>query len=142
MGFWDRVKEELKKMVDEGWGAVKEGAKIAAEKGEEMAKVGKLRYQEYQLHRKAERRFADLGGMVYELAKPPYENPLSNPEVMKIVEEIKAVEDEIASLEEERKKIKQKESSETAKEEPESEKKQGEEKEEPKEEAAGEEEKK
>ncbi len=99
MAFWERVKEELTKAAQEGWGAVKEGAKIAAEKSEEMAKVGKLRYRTHTLNKQAEKLFADLGGHVYEMAKPPYENPLSNAEVMKLVEEIKKVEEEKAHVE-------------------------------------------
>jgi hypothetical protein len=98
MAFWERVKEELRKAAQEGWGAVKGGAKIAAEKSEEMAKVGKVRYRTHTLHKQAEKLFADLGGMVYDLAKPPYENPLSNSEVMKLVEEIKKVEEETAKI--------------------------------------------
>jgi hypothetical protein len=95
MAFWDRVKDELRKAAQEGWGAVKEGAKIAAEKSEEVAKVGKLRYRTHTLNKQAEKLFADLGGQVYEMAKPPYENPLSNAEVTKIVE----VEEEKAGVE-------------------------------------------
>ncbi len=112
MGFWERIRDELKKTVEEGWSAVKDGAKIAAEKGEEVAKIGRIRYQQFLLHKKAERRFADLGGMVYDMAKPPYENPLSNPEVMKVIEEIKKIEEESQQLEEEKERIRKKESQE------------------------------
>jgi hypothetical protein len=99
MAFWERVKEELRKAAQEGWGAVKEGAKIAAEKSEEMAKVGKLKIRTHTLNKQAEKLFADLGGQVYDMAKPPYENPLSNAEVMKLVEEIKKVEEDKGKVE-------------------------------------------
>ncbi len=101
MSFWDKVTEELKKAAQGGWEAVRGGAKLAVEKSEEMAKIGKLRYRIYTNHKQAEKLFNELGGMVYEMAKPPYENPLSRPEVTRLIEEIRKVEDEIARLEEE-----------------------------------------
>ncbi|GEM_PF-1291749 len=106
MAFWDRVREELKKAAHEGWEAVKGGAKVAAEKSEEVAKTSKLRYKAYTTHKKAEKLFTELGGIVYDLAKPPYENPLSKPEVMKLVEDIKKVEEETAKIEEEIERVK------------------------------------
>ena len=112
MAFWDRVKGELSKAAHEGWDVVREGAKVAAEKSrkgakvaveksETMAKVGKLRYKAHSLHREAEKLFGELGGIVYDMAKPPFENPLSNDEVMKLVEKIKKVEDDAAAIEKE-----------------------------------------
>jgi uncharacterized protein (UPF0335 family) len=108
MAFWERVKEELRKAAQEGWGAVKEGAKIAAEKSEEMAKVGKLRYRTHNLNKQAEKLFADLGGQVYDMAKPPYENPLSNAEVMKLVEDIKKLEEDKTKVEAEIEEVRKK----------------------------------
>ena len=105
MSFWDKVTEELKKAAQGGWEAVRGGAKLAVEKSEEMAKIGKLRYRIYTNHKQAEKLFNELGGMVYEMAKPPYENPLSRPEVTRLIEEIRKIETEIARLEEEIEKI-------------------------------------
>ena len=99
MAFWDKVSGELKKAAKEGWSAVKEGARVASEKGEEVAKVGKLRYKAYTTNKDAEKLFTELGGAVYDLAKPPYENPLSNDEVMRLVDEIKKIEAETARVE-------------------------------------------
>ncbi len=99
MAFWDKVNENLKKAIDEGIVAIKEGAKVATEKGTEVAKVGKLKYEVYNAHKDAEKLLAELGGMVFEMAKPPFENPLSNPDVMAVVEKIKESEKEIKELE-------------------------------------------
>lgn len=113
MSFLDKVKNELKKAIDDSVTAVKGGAKIAAEKSEELAKdvaeKGKHKYQTFKLHRDADKLFSKLGGMVYDLAKPPYENPLSNDEVRALVDEIKNMENEISKIEKEE----QEESSET-----------------------------
>lgn len=94
-GFWSSVNTELKKAVEESWSAFKESARI-----------GKLRYRIHTLHKKAEKHFAEIGGMVYDMAKPPWENPLSRPEVLKIINEIKKIESETSALEEEIEKLK------------------------------------
>lgn len=98
MGFWDNVNQELKRAVEEGWSAVKESAKI-----------GKLRLAIHNLHKDAERHFKDIGGIVYEMAVDPSENPLQKPEVQKHIGDIKKIEAQVAALEEEITKLKHKE---------------------------------
>lgn len=90
MGFWDTVNEELKKAVEEGLTVVKDSAKI-----------GRLRYRLYTLHKQAEKHFAEIGGIVYDMGKPPFDNPLQKPEVLKLIDEIKKIEAESESLERE-----------------------------------------
>lgn len=107
MAFWDKVNENLKKALDEGIVAIKEGAKIATEKSGELASVGKLKYEAYNAHKEAEKCLAELGGLVFDMAKPPFENPLSNSEVMAVVEKIKLAEKEIQEVEEKIKKAKE-----------------------------------
>ena len=94
-GFWSTVNTELKKAVEEGWSAFKENARI-----------GKLRYRIHTLHKKAEKHFTEIGGMVYDMANPPWENPLSRPEVLKLINEIKKIESETSALEEEIERLK------------------------------------
>ncbi len=91
MSFWESVNTELKKAAGTGWSAVRDSAKI-----------GKIRYKKHNLHKDAGKLFAELGGVVYDMAKPPYdENPLSRSEVLKLIEDIKKVEDESSALEDE-----------------------------------------
>lgn len=111
MAFWDRVSDELKKAAAEGWEAVKAGTKVAAEKSEEVAKTGKLRYKAYSVHKEADKLFGQLGGIVYDMAEPPFENPLLRADVQKLIEEIKQIEQEAVSLEEEVERIKKSASS-------------------------------
>ncbi|MEE9543566.1 MAG: hypothetical protein V3V95_07270 [Thermodesulfobacteriota bacterium] len=100
MSFWNAVKSDLKKAVEEGWSAVKDGAKVAAEKSEEVAKTGKLKYKAHILHKDAEKLFADLGGLIYDLANGrSQKNPLSNPEVRRLVKEIGQLEDSASVME-------------------------------------------
>lgn len=106
MAFWDTVSSELKKAAVEGWEAVKAGSKVAAGKSEEVAKTGKLRYKAYSVHKKADRLFGQLGGIVYEMAEPPFDNPLLRADVQKLIEEIKQVEQEAVSIDEEVERVK------------------------------------
>lgn len=101
MAFWERVREDLKKAAKESWEVAKSGAKITAAKGKEVAKVEKLRYKAFMTQRRAQGLFSDLGGAVYEMAKPPYENPLSKSEVIKIIEGIRKLEEEVSKVESE-----------------------------------------
>lgn len=100
MGFWENVKEGLKRAAEEGWVIVKEGAKVAAEKTEKMAKIAKLRYQIYTLHREAEKKFAEIGGRVYDMANPPGDNPFSNAKITRLIEEIRQIEEKVQRLQE------------------------------------------
>ena len=107
MVFWKTVKNDLKKAVEEGWTVVKDGAKVAAEKSEEVAKTGKLKYKAHILHKDAEKLFADLGGIIYDLANgSSKKNPLSNPEVKRLVKEIGQLENNASNMEDDIKKIK------------------------------------
>jgi len=100
MGFWDTVKTDLKKAVEEGWSVVRDGAKIAADKSEEVAKTGKLKYKAHLLHKDAEKVFADLGGLIYDLAnRPTKRDPLANPEVKRLIEEIRDLENNASVME-------------------------------------------
>lgn len=98
MGFWDHVNDELKKAVEEGWSAVKEGAR-----------TGKLKLRIHNLHRDAERRFKEMGGIVYEASATPAENPLERADIQRLVGEIKNIERETAELEEEIARLRHKE---------------------------------
>lgn len=100
MGFWEHVNQELKRAVEEGWTVVKESAR-----------TGKLRLSIHNLHRDAEKHFKDMGGIVYEMAVDPSENPLHKPEVQRHIGEIKRIETQAAALEEEIRKLKHKEAS-------------------------------
>ncbi len=93
MGFWDSVNEDLKKAVSGGWSSVKDNAKI-----------GKLRLKVNSLHRQAGRHFSEIGGKVYEMSGAAGEckaNPLDNPDVVRLIEEIRIVEAETRAVEDE-----------------------------------------
>ncbi len=90
MSFWEDVNAGIKHAVAEGWHVLKDSAHI-----------GRLRYDRYMLHRKAERFFAELGGHVFESVRTSMDNPLTRPEVERLIEEIRGVEAEISGIDEE-----------------------------------------
>jgi hypothetical protein len=90
MTIWDDVSKEFKKAVEDGWTVVKAGAKTS-----------KLRYKAHALHKEAEKVFADLGGVIYDLAKPPFDNPYTNPEVTRLIEVLRRLEAETCEVEDE-----------------------------------------
>lgn len=100
MNFLDSVNEELKKAVEEGWAALKESAQS-----------GRLRLKLHNLNREAEKRFREIGGIVYESERLHREDPLKSPELQRLVGEIRQIEAETEALREELKKLKGKEPS-------------------------------
>ncbi|MBI5233768.1 MAG: hypothetical protein HY880_05385 [Deltaproteobacteria bacterium] len=108
MSFWEKVNKEITTAVEEGWSALKDGARIATERSETLTRTGKLRYRTYTMHRKAEKNLIELGGLVYDMATRPGENPLANPCVIKVIERIKKLEQDIAVIETEIKGLKKK----------------------------------
>jgi len=101
MSFLDKVSSTMKKAVDEGWLVVREGTKVAEEKTKEVAKTGKIKYQIYTLHRRAEKYMTEIGGKVYDMSATPSENPLSSPKIISLLENVTEIEDEIKRLEDE-----------------------------------------
>jgi hypothetical protein len=116
MSFWEKVNSGLRKAVEDGWLVVKEGTKVAAGKTDEVTRRGRLRYQVYSLHRKAEKSLTKIGGKVYDIAKmPSKKNPLSNREIINLVDEVNKIEEKVKKIEEQMKAIKKTESKKTSK---------------------------
>lgn len=119
--LWERVKQTL----EQGAKAVKEGAesvaktvaeqapKIAstiAEKSQELAvsisdktqqmvAVGQLKVKHYNLNRDVSNLFNEIGGQAYEMLKKNQKNIYSNPDIMKMIEDVKNLELQIDELE-------------------------------------------
>ncbi len=102
MAFWESVNTGLKKAVDEGWTAVRDSARI-----------GKSRYKLHSLHKQAEALFAEIGGIVYDMADSKGDNPLSRPEVRDLIDDIKRVEALSSEIEHEIEMTREKEKPET-----------------------------
>lgn len=83
--LWDDVKKSLKE-----WGT------IAADKAEELTKVGRIRLDILSIKRDIEKNFTELGGKVYHLVAEENQTRIAgNDEVKKIVNRILNLEEEL-----------------------------------------------
>lgn len=98
MNFWEKVKEDLQKGLEEGITYVKEGASVVMKKAEELTDEGKRRYRLYELKARVQQEISELGGKVYELSGK-VRNPMLDSKVKAIRARIKKLETEIVKLE-------------------------------------------
>lgn len=87
--LWDRVKQSLK-----------EGFLTAAEKTEELAKVGKGKIDLMAIRHRIGSTFAELGGKVYHLVTTEKSPAIaSNKEVKALIQRVKALEKQLKEKE-------------------------------------------
>jgi len=101
MSLW----EKLKKTLDEGYEATKDGISTILEKTGELSQIAKLRIRLIGIHRKIHDNFFELGGRVYDLTSKKKKDLLADEEVSRLLEEVKALEKEISATEAEIEKI-------------------------------------
>ncbi len=90
MPLWEQVKRNLVEWYT-----------IAADKTEEVAKVGVRRYDRFGISRDIERQFAELGSLVYEALSAGRRDVLEDPALRAIVERVGRLERELAEKERE-----------------------------------------
>lgn len=98
MNFWNKVKRDMRKGVNEGITVLKDGLAFLREKAEELTEEGKKRYRIYSLKARVQKEMADLGGKVYDLQKTR-RNPLLDASVQSLIQRIARLEEQIARLE-------------------------------------------
>jgi hypothetical protein len=98
MNFWEKIKKDLQKGVEESIIFVKEGAAVVQKKAEELTEEGKRRYRLYELKAKVQQEFAELGGKVYDLSSK-VRNPMLDNGVKAIKARIGKLQAEIMKLE-------------------------------------------
>ena len=64
-GLFEKIKKDLKKGIEEGFSALKEGATIVSEKINEVKAEGKRQYKIFDMKSKIHDQMAELGGRVY-----------------------------------------------------------------------------
>ncbi len=99
MGFWDRIKKDIKKGYEEGLSAIKEGSVVVKKKAGELAEEGKKQIKLFELKQKVQGRFTDLGGRVYDLVSSKKESPLQDAKVKSTISSITKLEEQITTLE-------------------------------------------
>jgi len=90
VSFWENLNNELKTAAYDGFRAMRDGLT-----------VGGLRLRIHNIQRKTAGHLASIGAVVYEMEKTPWENPLSNPEVLRLIAEIKKLEAEAEAVSDE-----------------------------------------
>ncbi len=99
MGFWDRLKRDIKKGIDEGLAALKEGTEVIKHKAEDVTSDVKKKVKVFEMKQKMQAQLAELGGRVYEVALDKRRNPFSDERVKKVIEKIKKLHLQIEKLE-------------------------------------------
>ncbi|NOZ25446.1 MAG: hypothetical protein GXO94_05075 [Nitrospirae bacterium] len=99
MAFWDKLKKDIKKGIDEGLHVFKEGTTVIKKRAETLSDDVKSKVKIFELKQKIQVHLTDLGGRVYEIASDKRRNPLTNEKVKSIVEKIKKIEAQIEKLE-------------------------------------------
>ncbi len=98
MNFWEKVKGDLQKGLEEGITYVMDSASVVRKKAEELTEEGKRRYRLYELKTKVQKEISELGGKVYELSGR-VSNPMLDSKVKAIKARIKKLESEIIKIE-------------------------------------------
>lgn len=119
--LWEKVKDTL----EQGAKAVKESAESVAktvaekapeiattikergmeladtigDKAQEIVATGQLKVRHYNLSRDVSNLFNEIGGKVYELMKENNKNIYSDPDIMKMIEDVKELEAQIDEVE-------------------------------------------
>lgn len=97
MNFWEKVKRDIQKGIQEGIDFVKEGATVVKEKAEELTEEGKKQYKIFEIKTKVQKKMAELGGRVYDLSSQ-VKNPFRDSKVKAIINRIKKFEAQITKL--------------------------------------------
>jgi uncharacterized protein Yka (UPF0111/DUF47 family) len=99
MAFWDKLKKDIKKGLDEGLHAFKEGTTVIRKRAGTLSDDVKKKVKVFELKQKIQVYLTDLGGRVYEVASDKRRNPMTNEKVNAIVEKIKKIEGQIEKIE-------------------------------------------
>jgi hypothetical protein len=97
-GLFDKIKKDVKKGIEEGIAAVKEGAGVVSEKMGELTAEGKRQYKMYALKAKIQSEMTVLGGRAYDVLDSK-KNPASDDKVKALFAKIKKLEGQLGKLE-------------------------------------------
>ena len=98
MNFWESIRKDLQKGVQDSVTFVREGAAVVQKKAEELTEEGKKRYKLHELKSKVHKEIADFGGKVYDLSSN-VKNPMLDDKVKAIKARIGRLQAEIMTLE-------------------------------------------
>jgi DNA helicase IV len=105
--LWNDIKKNVGDWATKAADKATEFSRDAADKAEELTKLGKVKLDIFQINREIEKQFTKLGGTVYEKILEQKKNIESDESVINSVEEIRNLEKKLRVKEEEYKKIKE-----------------------------------
>jgi len=97
-GLFEKIKKDVKKGIEEGIAAVKEGANTVSDKMGELTAEGKRQYKIYDLKAKIRRQMTELGGRAYDLLDIQ-KSPATDSKVKAVYGKIKKLEMQLSKLE-------------------------------------------
>ena len=89
---------EAQKMMKEGVKTAKKGAATVTAEARRMTQIANLRYQLFRLNQKAQDKFAEIGGQIYDTAARTQKGVRLNERVRKLVLEAKQIEGKVKKL--------------------------------------------
>lgn len=99
-GIWDDIKKSVGGFASKAAEKAGEFTREAAEKAEEMTQLGKVKLDLFQIKRDIEKKYTELGIMVYGLLKKAKKPNISgNEKVIKLVEDLKNLEKQVKEKE-------------------------------------------
>jgi len=93
-----KIKNDVKKGIEEGIAAVKEGASVVSEKMGELTAEGKRQYKMFDLKAKIQSQMTELGGRTYDVLDSK-KSPAADSRVKAIYAKIKKIEEQLNKLE-------------------------------------------
>jgi hypothetical protein len=96
--LFEKIKKDVKKGIEEGIAAVKEGAGVVSEKMGELTTEGKRQYRMFDLKSKIQGQMTVLGGRAYDVLDGK-KNPAADNTVKAVFAKIKKLEAQLCKLE-------------------------------------------
>jgi polyhydroxyalkanoate synthesis regulator phasin len=96
--LFDKIKKDVKKGIEEGIAAVKEGASVVSEKMGELTAEGKRQYKMFDLKAKIQSQMTELGGRAYDVLDSK-KSPAADSRVKAVYAKIKNLEEQLSKLE-------------------------------------------
>ena len=93
-----KIKNDVKKGIEEGIAAVKEGASVVSEKMGELTAEGKRQYKMFDLKAKIQSQMTELGGRAYDVLDSK-KSPAADSRVKAVYAKIKKLEEQLSKLE-------------------------------------------
>jgi hypothetical protein len=97
-GLLDKIKEDVKKGIEEGIAVVKEGASIVSGKMDELTAEGKRQYKMFELKWKIQSKITELGGRAYDVLDSK-KSPVADNKTKTVYVKIKKLEEQLRKLE-------------------------------------------